>query len=516
MKQMVHKYFRSPSGLYGNDIANMEYFIFLSIKTSFKTVFVLKELYIDYTTLRSLNNSQKMTSTHFEHLVRNNLHIFILSLFLTSLFVSGLKAQVDPSAILPVRERAEWIDNMLEYRIDSLLPELMRREGIQMWILISREYNEDPVMKTMLPSSWLSARRRTIMVFYDKGGEAPLEKVAIARYSVGRLLQGEWNIDVYPDQWEALVNYIVDKDPSNIGINTSDHFGLADGIAHTDYTTLMNNIPVQYRDRVVSAERLAIAWLETRSQMELDVYPILCKIGHDILKEAFSSKVISPGTTSTDDVVWWLRQRVVDLGLKTWFHPTVSIQRADSEKFDHLRSFSNRPEMQIIQPGDLLHVDFGITYLRLNTDQQQHFYVPKEGENSVPEYLQAAFKKGNRLQDILVSHFDTGISGNEILDKSLKQAANEGINASIYTHPIGFHGHAAGPTIGLWDRQEGVPGQGDYEMFYNTAYSIELNVAVYIEEWKKIIRIMLEEDGVFTKDGFYYPDGRQEKIYLVK
>lgn len=457
-----------------------------------------------------------MTSTQYSDLIWKYTHRYMICLVIGLLFISGVRAQVDPSVILPVRERAEWVDNMLEYRIDSLLPELMRREGIQMWILISREYNEDPVMKTMLPSSWLSARRRTIMVFYDEGGEEALEKVAIARYSVGRLLQGEWNIDVYPDQWEALVNYIEEKDPSNIGINTSDHFGLADGIAHTDYTTLMEYIPLQYQKRVISAERLAIAWLETRSQMELDVYPILCKLGHDILKEAFSSKVIIPGESSTDDVVWWLRQRVVDLGLQTWFHPTVSIQRADNEKFDHLRSFSARPGMQIIQPGDLLHVDFGITYLRLNTDQQQHFYVPREGENSVPEYLQAAFKKGNRLQDILVSHFVTGISGNEILNKSLTLAESEGINASIYTHPIGFHGHAAGPTIGLWDSQEGVPGQGDYEMFYNTAYSIELNAAVYIAEWDKIIRIMLEEDGVFTKDGFYYPDGRQEEIYLVK
>ncbi len=437
---------------------------------------------------------------------------FIYTLLICQLHVF---AQVDETLIWPVRDQAEWVDQMLEYRMDSLLPELMRREGISMWILISREYNEDPVMKTMLPSSWLSARRRTIMVFFDPGDGNPVEKIAIARYSVGRLLRGEWNIDVYPDQWEALMEYIVDKDPSSIGINLSKNFGLADGLAHTDYKTFMENLPEIYKSRVVSAERLAIAWLETRSQMELDMYPVLCKLGHQILREAFSLKVIEPGITSTEDVVWWLRQRVIDLGLTTWFQPTVSIQRADNEKFDHLRSFSKRPDTQIIQPGDLLHVDFGITYLRLNTDQQQHFYVPREGEAAVPLYLQNAFKKGNRLQDILVSHFSVGKSGNEILNSALEEAKNEGIQASIYTHPIGFHGHAAGPTIGLWDQQEGVPGQGDYEMFYNTAYSIELNVAVFIEEWNKIIRIMLEEDGVFAKNGFYYPDGRQEEIYLV-
>ncbi len=248
--------------------------------------------------------------------------------------------------------------------------------------------------------------------------------------------------------------------------------------------------------------------------MEMDVYPLLTKIGHNILKEAFSSNVITPGETSTADVVWWLRQRVVELGLKTWFHPTVSLQRGDDK--DKLRSFSTRPGIQVIEKGDLLHVDFGITYLRLNTDQQQHFYVPKDGETKVPDFLAIAFERGNRLQDILTENFDIKKSGNQILKDALDQAEREGIVASIYTHPIGFHGHAAGPTIGMWDQQGGVPGKGDYKMYYNTAYSIELNASSEIEEWGKIIRIMLEEDGIFTKDGFYYPDGRQDEIYLVK
>lgn len=437
-------------------------------------------------------------------------HLVIILLFVTVAATS----QVKPEWILPVRDRAEWIDQMLEYRIDSLLPRLMDRTGVDMWILISREYNEDPVMKTMLPSTWLSARRRTIMVFHrlDEGG---LEKIAIARYSVGRLLKGEWNIDVYPNQWEALMEYIIKKDPKNIALNYSDDFGLADGLVHTEYDAFIERLPEKYKSRIISGEDIAIAWLETRSKPELEIYPHLCKIGHEILQEAFSAEVITPGKTSTDDVVWWLRQRVIELGLKTWFHPTVSIQRADSENFDHLRSFSKRPGERIIQYGDLLHVDFGITYLRLNTDQQQHFYVLKPGENEAPGYLKEAFATSNRVQDILTENFDISKSGNQILKGALDQAHNEGITASIYTHPIGFHGHAAGPTIGLWDQQGGVPGKGDYTMYYNTAYSIELNAASEVEEWGKIIRIMLEEDGVFTEDGFEYLDGRQEYLYTI-
>jgi hypothetical protein len=272
-----------------------------------------------------------------------------LFIFLFILQFSIGQAQISDGDILPMRERAEWIDNMLEHRLDSLLPELMERAEIDMWVLVSREYNEDPVMKTMLPSEWLSARRRTIMVFYKPKNSGPFEKIAIARYSVGKLLKGEWNIDVYPDQWEALVDFIKVKNPKKIGLNFSQDFGLADGLVSTEHQSFLKILPVEYQQRIVSAEKLAIGWLETRSKIELDVYDSICKIGHDILQEAFSEDVIKPGVTSSDDVVWWLRQRVRDLGLITWFHPTVGIQRADTEKFDHLRSFSMRPEKQIIQ-----------------------------------------------------------------------------------------------------------------------------------------------------------------------
>ena len=417
--------------------------------------------------------------------------------------------------ILPQRERAKVIDEILEDRIDNLLPELMRREGIDMWIIISREYNEDPVMRTMLPSTWLSARRRTILVFFDPGDGQEIEKLAIARYAVGRLLQGSWNIDVYPNQWEALVNTIREKDPKKIGLNTSQYFGLADGLVHTEYEEFMAKLPTEFRDRIVSAERLAIAWLETRSEKELAIYPMICHLGHQILNEGLSEMAIHPGVTTTDDVVWWLRQRVTDLGLKTWFHPTVDIQRHDPENFDHLRTFSKRPDERAIQFGDLLHVDFGITYLRLNTDQQQHFYVLRPGEKEVPGFLRVAFDRANRLQDILTSQFAKGKTGNEMLEAALAQAESEGIHGAIYTHPIGLHGHAAGPAIGMWDKQSGVPGTGDYPLFENTAYSIELNASSEIEEWGKIIRIMLEEDGYFDGEQFYYLDGRQEEILTI-
>jgi len=426
----------------------------------------------------------------------------------------SLQAQDLIPSILNIEERSKVIDEILEDRIDNLLPQLMRREGIDMWVIISREYNEDPIMKTMLPSTWLAARRRTIMVFYDNG--ETVDKIAIARYSVGRLLQGEWNVDVYPDQWEALMNIIKDKNPKQIALNYSSNYGLADGLVKSEYEAFMNYLPSDMHSRVMSAERLAVAWLETRSERELQIYPMICRLGHVLLRQGLSEMVITPGVTSTDDVVWALRQIVIDNGLATWFHPSVSVQRADMGNNEFLRSFSKRPEEDIIRHGDLVHVDFGITYLRLNTDQQQHFYILKPGETEAPEGLQKAFANGNRVQDLLTSNFKIGSTGNEILKASLDQAKAEGLTASIYTHPIGFHGHAAGPTIGMWDKQEGVKGPGDYPLFENTAYSIELFAATEVSEWGgKIVRIMLEEDGVYTNGAFQFLDGRQKELFLI-
>ena len=415
--------------------------------------------------------------------------------------------------VLSMRERAAVIDNWLEERIATVLPELMRREGIDMWVVIAREYNEDPVIKTLLPATWQSARRTTMLIAYDNGSE--IETFGMSRYNTGRLFKTIWNKEEEPDQWKALADMIVRKNPKKIGINKSETFALADGISSTHHDMLMNVLPEKYQKRVVSAENVAIGWLETRTESEMMVYQNIVRIAHEIIAEGLSEKVIQTGVSTTDDVVWWYRDRIRELGFTAWFHPTVSIQRKDPESFEHLRAFSERPEKQVIYPGDLLHVDFGITYLRLSTDTQQHAYVLKKNETEVPTILKKAFAKGHRVQDILTSNFVSGRSGNEILKATLNQCKSEDLKGVIYTHPIGFHGHGAGPTIGLWDQQGGVPGKGDYPLYENTAYSIELNVGVFIEDWDKEIRIMLEEDAFFDGQEVKYIDGRQLEILPI-
>ena len=428
--------------------------------------------------------------------------------YVVFLFTLSLNSQ----NILDEKERARVINEILKDRFENVLPKLMDRTGIDMWILISREYNEDPVLKTMLPAEWLNARRRTIILFYRDKTNNTLDKLAVARYNFGENIISAWDKEVEPNQWKRLNQLIEERNPKTIGINYSKYFNIADGIDKTDYEEFVANISKENRDKIISAQKLATAWIETRTTREMEIFSDIVEITHNIINEAFSSKVINVSTTTTTDVEWWMRQKVTDMGLETWFHPSVDIQRFTEENQDHLRSFSNRPDRKIIQKGDLLHCDFGITYLRLNSDCQQMAYVMKDDEKEVPVFLKRAFKKGNKLQDILTSNFIEGDSGNAILLNSLNQAVKSSLRPSIYTHPLGSYGHSSGPTIGMWDSQSGVKGNGDYPLYKNTVYAIELNITSYIKEWSRDIRIMLEEAGYFGEEGFRYVNQRQTEI----
>ena len=427
---------------------------------------------------------------------------------LTLMFGLSLNAQ----AILPLKERARVMEEIQHHRFTELLPELMKAHKIDAWVLITREYNEDPVVKTMLPPTWLNARRRTILVFTLDPKTGELSRAAITRYPFGKLIPSVWKKYEEPNQMKALVDYLRQKNPKKIGINTSENYGIVDGLAQTDYRLFEEALSSTLKKRLVSAEPLATAWIETRTAREMMVYNQLVEITHNIIAEAFSTKVITPGVTTTDDVVWWLREKVSALGLKTWFHPTIDVQRTGNSD---LYAFDGKSKFDVIQPGDLVHCDFGITYLGLNTDCQELAYVLRREETKAPKELEDALADGNRVQDLFTDRFKTGRTGNETLAMALEAGRAEGLRPQIYTHPLGLYGHSAGTTFGMWDSQEGVPGSGDWPLHENTVYAIELNTKVYIEAWEKDIRIMLEEAGYFGPDGFAYVNKRQTKLYLI-
>ena len=415
-------------------------------------------------------------------------------------------------SVLALKERAKAIEQIQQERFEVLLPQLMQAHDIDAWVIIAREYNEDPVVKTMLPPTWLNARRRTILVFTKDAKTGEVGRAAITRYPFGKLIPSVWKKEEEPDQMKALADYLTQKNPAKIGINISDHYGIADGLAKTDYDLLVAALPKPLSKRLVSATPLAVAWIESRISQEMVVYNQLVEITHNIIAEAFSTQVITPGITTTEDVVWWMREKVLAMGLKTWFHPTIDVQRNENSD---LYAFDGKSKYDIIQPGDLVHCDFGITYLGLNTDCQELAYVLKRGETAAPDYLVKALAEGNKVQDVFTNEFKRGRTGNETLALALAKGQKAGYRPQIYTHPLGSYGHSAGTTFGMWDAQEGVRGSGDWPLHENTVYAIELNTKVYIDAWKKDIRVMLEEAGYFGPKGFSYVNKRQTDLFLI-
>lgn len=432
-----------------------------------------------------------------------------LAVMISALVAAPGFAQAAPEEpeILPLRERAPVIDAILEERLDTLVPQIMREEGVSLWLLVAREYFEEPVVATMLDARSMAARRRTILIFFDPGEGQPVERLTVSRYGLAGLFEPAWDPDVEPDQWRAVADIIAARDPDTIAINTSDLTAFGDGMTLSQYRAMIDALPQGYEDRIVSGETLSIRWLETRTPLELEIYPGIVRIAHSILARAFSREVITPGVTTAEDVQWWYRDELSRLGIQPWFHPSMGIQRAGTVGM--LRGDV------VIEPGDLLWTDLGITYLRLSTDTQQLGYVLRPGETAPPEGLVRGLQDTNRVQDILLSHFQAGRSGNEALALTRAQAIEEGLDPSIYTHPIGTHGHGAGPAIGFWDNQQPtVRGAGPINA--NTAWAIELTSFSAVPEWGgQVVDFRSEKNAVFDGETVRYLDGRQTELILI-
>lgn len=409
--------------------------------------------------------------------------------------------------ILPLRDRAKVIDAILAERLETIVPRLMREQGIDMWVLVAREYLEDPVVATMLDAESMRARRRTILVFFDPGAGKPVERLTVSRYGMGGLFQPAWNPEAQPDQWKALADLVAARDPRKVAVNTSSLTAFGDGITLSQHTEMVAALAPAYRERLVSGEGLSVGWLESRSPLEIKAYPGIVRLAHAVIAEGFSSKTIKPGVTTADDVVWFYRQRLATLGLDTWFHPSVGVTRQGEKAM--------LEGDVVIRKGDLLWTDFGVTYLRLNTDTQHLAYVLKDGETQAPAGLRAGLAAANKVQDALTSSFAVGATGNEVLAVARAKAIAQGLKPTIYSHPLGYHGHGAGPALGMWDDQDGVP-HGEQKVHAGTAWSIELSAALAVPEWGgQEVTFRTEEDAFYDGRQVRFLDGRQTALTLI-
>jgi len=410
--------------------------------------------------------------------------------------------------LLSARDRAATENRILAERLDTIIPAIMREQGIDLWLLVAREYFEEPVVASMLDAENMHARRRTILIFYDPGNGKPVERLTVSRYGLGGLFAPAWDPVKQPDQWQSVAELIAVRNPAKIAVNTSDLYQFADGMTVSQYDKFTAALPADLRARIVSGEGLAIRWLETRTPAEMELYPTVLRTAHAVIAEAFSRKVITPGVTTAEQVQWWYRERLLELGLTPWFHPSVAIQRQGAKGM--------LEGAEVIQPGDLLWTDFGITYLRLNTDTQHLAYVLKPGETQAPAGLRQGLANSNRVQDILRRQFAVGRSGNEALALARAEAKAAGLDPSIYSHPIGLHGHGAGPAIGFWDNQNADP-RGSGAINANTAWSIELTSYAAVPEWGgQRVDFRTEENAFFDGKTVRFIDGRQTELTLIK
>ena len=420
----------------------------------------------------------------------------------------------------PLREQARIQQEWLRLRLERNLPVLMRKHGAQMWIVACREYAEDPAFFSLVSPTVFAARRTTIYVFHDRGANQPLERLALGGDSNGGLYTvyrdpDSANREIYGEtQWQLLRKLVAQRHPATIAIDISPIHAFSDGLTVGMRDKLMAALGSDYKDKVIPAENLALEYQELRVPEMLPTYRQMMQIVHSLISRAFSNEVITPGKTTNEDVVWWLRQNVNDAGLGTWFQPSVTVQR----KGLSADTLLNPREGMVIERGDVLHTDFGITAMRLNTDTQHMGYVLRAGETTVPAGIVDAMRNTDRLQDLLMERMRPGRTGNEVLGDVLHAMREAKIDGSVYTHPIGDHGHAAGPLIGLWDLQQGVPGRGDAALFAGSWFSIELQATTPVPEWDgQKLNVALEEDAVLDEQGkMSWVLKRQTEFHLVR
>ena len=406
-----------------------------------------------------------------------------------------------PFGTLREQNRVQQI--WLEDRLETNLPLLMQKHGVDMWVVTMREYNEDPVFRALVSATTFAARRRTIYIFYDRGPEEGVERLALGGTSQGGAYEAVratvqsadgrqaelWG----KDQWDLFARMVRERDPERIAVNISREINFSDGLTAGEWEQMEEALD-DLSGRVVREPLLALDYLAMRVAGMTPTYRHMQAIVHEIIGTAFSNAVIEPGKTTTEDVVWWMRQRVHDLGLGSWFQPSVSIQRRGVDMGDEVDP--------VILRGDVLHCDFGIVNMGMTTDTQHMAYVLLEGEAAAPAGLEKALANANRLQDILLEETRVGRSGNEVLASVLSIMRTEDLDGTMYTHPIGDHGHGAGPLIGLWDYQAGVPGRGDPLVIPSMWFSTELQVTTPVPEWDgQRVRMALEEEAEVTAEG---------------
>lgn len=405
---------------------------------------------------------------------------------------------------LSLQEQRIIYDKCLEERLETIVPKVLNDYGVDAWIIACKEYHEDFVFHVLTPSTYPTARRTSMLVFIKQGDVFKRFSLCMPDKAIMKYYEQYYKFN-QEEQITALNRLFDEYKPNKIAINLSEEFTYGDGLSYGIYQTLLNGLKEEHKAKLMSEAMIPIKVMELRTPTELEVHPLVMKEAFSIIEEVFSTKTIVPGKTTTTDLEFALMEKTIEAGYEYWFQPTI-----DKMHYGN----TNSRHTGVIQYGDLLHCDFGIKYLNICTDTQRLAYVASKEETNIPSWMLEGFKIANRFQDIVCESMKEGITGNECLHIALDKAKQEGIKPCLYSHPCNLYGHGPGPTIGLWNNQDYIPGSGNITLSYNTTYALELNIT---HEYEGIpYTFCLEETIALKEDGceFLYPN--RDQIYFVK
>ncbi|WYZ37103.1 hypothetical protein EsH8_II_000609 [Colletotrichum jinshuiense] len=413
----------------------------------------------------------------------------------------------------PLREQARIQDAWTEER-KAGIPALLKKHGVDAWLISQREYAEETVFWSLKPAATFSARRRTTCLFLAE----PLAASNSSSGALGR--QPGCVIGWTSDVWETLKSQLEAADPATIAVNAHPEIAFASGLHAGEYQAMANGLGGEWTQRLVVKPEIAVEYIASQPDSKLPQYREIMETAWAMIAKGFSEEVVVPGKTTTENLEWWLREEILAHNFSTWFQPSVSVVDDALPWVLELETVTAAEDAggRIIEYGDMLHVDFGLTAMGLNTDTQHLGYVLRPDEEDVPQSLKDGLKKGNALQDIVRRNLAVGKTGNEMLKASLEEMHAEGIQGRVYTHPIGDWGHAAGPLIGMTNMQDYVSASGELAAVRNMWFSVELLVEHYVPERNRTLWFALEEDVYWAGEekGWQWVYGRQEEFHLVK
>ncbi len=413
--------------------------------------------------------------------------------------------------LLSQRQQMEVRESWLKKRLGTLLLPMMKHHGIEMWIVVNEEFHTDPVTPYIVPPIPIVGRR-DFFIFIDQGER--IERIAVVRYDEERL-NNHYKLLMPPrDKIGEEIRKIVDaRNPKTIALNFGGTRGQQSGLTFDAHKFLTDVLGDENARKFVPAADLLTEFLDTRIPEELEHYRNAVLATDVITRRAFSNEVIKPGITTVGDVRWWMMQQLNDIGVDTWFQADLRLQRKALATGTTGQFLSTGKESEVIQRGDLIHVDFGLNYMGLSTDWQKHAYILNIGERDAPAGLKAALKNTNRLQDFIFASARPGMTGTAVYEAAMAECKKQSINCSIYSHPLGPHGHGLGPSIDF----RGSIGGGSNKILLGSYMSIELNTTTEVPEWGgQKVTIMAEDDAVMTEAGYKFIGARQTEFYVVK